>query len=55
MAKCVKMLNGEYEGRIIRIPDDYAADLVHIEKRAEYVEKSEWKDAGRSGLKKGRV
>ena len=54
MAKCVRMLNGEYEGRIIRVPDDYAADLVHIEKRAEYVTKADWKSEGeRSSLKKG--
>jgi hypothetical protein len=50
------MFSGQYEGRIIRIPDSYAADLVHIEKRAEYVTKADWKKEGeRSKIKPGRV
>ena len=56
MAKCVRMFDGEYEGRIVRVPDSYAAELVHIECRAEYVTKADWKVEGeRSPIKKGRV
>ena len=42
MAKCVKMRDGEYAGKAIRVPDDYARELVSAE-RAEYVNKDEWK------------
>lgn len=56
MAKCVRMFDGEYEGRIVRVPDSLAAQLVHIECRAEYVPKADWKVEGeRSPIKKGRV
>jgi hypothetical protein len=50
------MFDGEYEGRIIRVPDDYAASLVHIQNRAEYVPRADWKVEGeRSKIKPGRV
>ena len=53
MAICIKMYDGEYEGRIIRVPDDMANKLVHTDKRAEFVSKSDWKEDGRSPFKKG--
>jgi hypothetical protein len=56
MAKCIRMLDGEYDGRIVRVPDSYAAELVHIAKRAEYVPRADWKAEGnRSKIKPGRV
>lgn len=51
MAKCVIMRDGEYANRVIRVPDDYAYELVSND-RAEYVSKEIWKEAGRSKLKK---
>ena len=50
MSKCVKMLNGKYKDKVIRIPDDYAFDLVH-EGRAEYAPKEAWKETGRENVK----
>jgi hypothetical protein len=56
MAKCIKMFDGIFENRIVRVPDSYAAELVHIDKRAEYVPKADWKKEGeRKPIKKGRV
>jgi len=56
MAKCIRMLDGFYEGRIVRVPDSYAAELVHIDNRAEYVPKADWKVEGeRKPIKTGRV
>lgn len=43
MAKCVIMLDGKYKDKVVRVPDNYAFDLVH-EGRAEYSPKSDWKN-----------
>ena len=42
MAKCVLMHDGHYKGRIIRLTDEYARQLVR-EGRAEFKSKEEWK------------
>lgn len=42
MAKCVLMNDGEYRGKIIRLTDEYARQLVR-EGRAEFKSKEEWK------------
>jgi hypothetical protein len=55
MAKCVIMNEGEYKGRIIRVPDNMAADIVHVQKRGEYVPRRVWKEAGRNKLKDGEI
>lgn len=55
MAKCIKMHDGPYEGKEVRVPDDYARRLVR-EGRAHYVPKEAWKISGREyvkGLAKG--
>jgi len=57
MAKCIKMHDGPLAGRVIRLPDKYARELVD-EGRAEYKPKTEWKTnvSGESRLQpKGRV
>jgi hypothetical protein len=42
MAKCVKMFDGQYEDRVIRVPDRYALKLVG-DGRAEYSPREPWK------------
>ena len=59
MAKCIKMRDGEYAGRIVRVPDEYANQLVHTDKRAKFVPKEAWKEGlkpeDRTKLTKGKV
>ena len=55
MAKCITMFDGKYYGRVIRVPDSYARELVG-ENRAEYSPKHDWKEQGDGRLEpKGRV
>jgi len=42
MAKCVKMKDGQYAGKFVRIPNEYASKLVE-QKRATYAPKYDWK------------
>lgn len=55
MAKCIKMHDGNYAGKVIRVPDKYARKLVGAA-RAEYSAKEAWKTQGDGRIEpKGRV
>ena len=45
MAKCILMRDGQYAGKIVRVPDDYARELIASD-RAEYKPKTDWKSEG---------
>jgi len=51
MAKCVIMFEGTYNGKVIRVPDKMAREIVH-EGRGGYASKQAWKDSGRSKIRK---
>ena len=55
MAKCVKMFDGDYKDTVIRVPDKMAFNLVHVEARAVYVPKAEWKLRDARITPKGKV
>jgi hypothetical protein len=42
MPKCIKMFDGQYEGKVVRVPDKYALKLVG-DNRAEYSPREPWK------------
>ena len=40
--KCIKMFDGQYAGKIVRVPDNYALKL-YLAARAEYSPREPWK------------
>jgi hypothetical protein len=51
--KCVKMFDGDYKDRVVRVTDEMAREIVS-DGRGEYAPKEPWKDGGREAPK-GRV